>query len=86
MFEITFTPFAKKDLQRLSPEIQKRIIKKLKFFSSQKNPLLFSKPLVNIPPSTHRFRVGDYRVTFYIKGKVMHIQRMNHRREIYGDY
>lgn len=69
MFDVKFTTAAKKDLEKLSPEIQKRILKKIKFFSLRENPLLFSKPLVNLPPATHRFRVGDYRIAFYVLSK-----------------
>ncbi len=64
MFEVTFTPQGQKDLQKLPKSIQKRIITKLQFFSSGEDPLLFAKPLANLPPLTHRFRVGDYRVAF----------------------
>lgn len=64
MSKVSFTPRAKKDLEKLPPDIQKRIITKLQYFISQPNPLIFSKPLVNLPPSTHRFRVGNYRIAF----------------------
>jgi len=83
MFEINFTEHAKKDLGKLPMDIQKRIIKKLQFFSSQLNPITFSKPLVNLPPATHRFRVGDYRIAFYIVGEIIYIERIRHRREVY---
>lgn len=83
MFDISFTEHAKKDLDKLPKDIQKRIVKKLQFFSSQLNPIIFSKPLVNLPPATHRFRVGDYRIAFYIIGKIIYIERIRHRREVY---
>ena len=83
MFEINFTEHAKKDLDKLSSNIQKRIIKKLQFFSPQANPIMFSKSLINLSPATHRFRVGDYRIAFYIMGKIIYIERIRHRREVY---
>lgn len=83
MFDISFTEQAKKDLDKLPRDIQKRIIKKLQFFSSQINPITCSKPLVNLPPATHRFRVGDYRIAFHIIGKIIYIDRIKHRREVY---
>ena len=85
MFDVEFTPRGKKDLEKLSRDSQKRILKKLQFFSSQPDPLLFSKPLVNLPPATHRFRVGDYRIAFYLFGKTIVIDRIRHRREVYQD-
>ena len=83
MYEVVLTPQSKKDLTRLSKDIQVRIVKKLKYFSSNNNPLIFSKPLINFPPSTHRFRVGNYRIAFYILGIKIIINRIRHRKEVY---
>lgn len=83
MFDVKFTPRGEKDLEKLSEDIRRRIIKKLQFFSSQVNPIAFSKPLINLPLATHRFRVGDYRIAFYIVEKTIYIERIGHRREVY---
>lgn len=83
MFDVKFTPNGEKDLNKLPRDIQRRIVKKLQFFSSQENPLAFSKPLVNLPPATHRFRVGNYRIAFFIDSKTIYIDRIGHRREVY---
>lgn len=66
MFDVQFTAHGKGDLDKLPRSIQQRIVKKIQFFASYENPLSFSKPLVNLPPATHRFRIGDYRVAFYV--------------------
>ena len=83
MFNVKLTPKATSDLKKLSKDFQGRIIKKLKFFSSQQDPLIFSQPLVNLPPATHRFRVGDYRVGFYIDQNTIYVDRIGHRSEVY---
>ena len=83
MHKVVFTKNGKQDFDKLSGNIQKRIAKKLQFFSSQENPITFSKPLINFPPSTHRFRVGDYRIAFYIVSKTIYIDKIRHRREVY---
>ena len=83
MFNVEFTPSGAKDLKKLSKELQQRVLKKIQFFATQENPLAFSKPLVNLPPITHRFRVGDYRVAFYIENKTIYIDRIRHRSEVY---
>ena len=83
MFEVTFTPAGSKDLKKLPREIQTRVLKKIDFFASQPNPIVFASPLVNLPPTTHRFRVGNYRVAFFVSGKSIHIDRIRHRREVY---
>lgn len=83
MFNVKFTPKGQKDLEKLSRDIQKRIIQKLEFFSKQENPIVFSKPLLDLPPSTHRFRVGDYRVAFYVEQNTIYVERARHRKEVY---
>ena len=83
MFEVKFTPKGAKDLEKLSKDLQKRVIKKLEFFTSLEDPILFSKPLVNLPPNTHRFRVGDYRIAFYVQGEIIYVDRVRHRKEVY---
>ena len=83
MYEVVLTPQSKKDLSRLSKDVQIRIVEKLKYFSSNNTPLFFSKPLINLPPSTHRFRVGNYRIAFFISGLKIIIHRIRHRKEVY---
>lgn len=83
MFNVKFTPKGAKDLEKLPEDFQKRIIKKLEFFAQQEDPILFSKPLVNLPPATHRFRVGDYRIAFYVESETIYVDRVRHRREVY---
>lgn len=83
MFDIKFTPRGQKDLEKLPKEIQQRIIQKLKYFSEQENPVAFSKSLINLPPSTHRFRVGDFRIAFYVDQNSIYVERIGHRKEVY---
>ena len=83
MFKVKFTPAGTKDLKKLPKDLQRRVIRKIDFFSKVRTPLLLSKPLVNLPPSIHRFRVGDYRIAFFIKEGVIYIDRIGHRREVY---
>ncbi|MBU2578954.1 hypothetical protein KKA09_02455 [Patescibacteria group bacterium] len=66
MFEIKFSPRSEKELKKLSLFIQKRIKKKLINNACLSNPLVRAKPLINLPPATHRFRIGKYRVSFYL--------------------
>ena len=54
MYIIKFTPRGEKEFKKLPKSIQGRIGKKLIFYASSSNPLIFAKPLVNLPPSTHR--------------------------------
>lgn len=54
MFKVKFTPQDTKDLEKLLKDLQRRVIRKIEFFSKVENPL------INLTPSTHRLRAGDY--------------------------
>lgn len=83
MYKIEFTSKGRKALSKLDKNTQFRIIKKLKYFISQQDPLSASKPLINLPPATHRFRFGDYRIAFYVEQDTIYIDRIGHRKEVY---
>ncbi len=83
MLAIKFTPKGEQDFKRLSPSIQKRIGKKLVSNASLPNPLVRARPLVNLPPATHRFRVGKYRVSFYIENCTIFVERVQLRSRAY---
>jgi len=85
MYSIVFSPRGNKDLLKLPKNIQIRIAKKVTYFASQNDPITFAKPLVNLPPLTHRFRVGDYRIAFYVKEETIVIDRIEHRKEVYSN-
>ncbi len=80
-FELEYE--AKKDLKALPKTIVVRIIKKLVFYFKQEDPLLFADRLINFPFATHRFRVGDYRLLFYIEDSKIIIIHIRHRKEVY---
>ena len=83
MHALVFSPHAEKNLESLPKHIQERIDKKLKENAALENPLVRSEPLVNLPPNTHRFRVGDYRVSFYIKSRTIYVDRIDVRGSAY---
>ena len=83
MYNIQFTPRGERDFKSLSPEIQKRIDKKLRDNADVDNPLNRAGPLINLPPSTHRFRIGKYRASFYIEGNTIFIERIEIRNQTY---
>ncbi len=86
-YEILLTNKAEMDLLVFEKNIQKRIIFKLKFFVSSKNPLNYAKKLKNSNLGTYRFRIGNYRAIFDIDKKgninILMILRIKHRREVY---
>ena len=83
MFAIKFTPKGEQDFHKLTTVHQQRISKKLISNAALPNPLVRAMPLVNLPPATHRFRVGKYRVSFYIEGNTLFVERVELRGQAY---
>ena len=80
-YELVYTNRAIKDIQKLDPEIKKRIGKALLRY--EENPLNYGEKLIDPKLGTYRFRIGDYRVIFDIEGKDIVVLRVGHRRDIY---
>lgn len=74
---------AVKDIQKLPPNIKKRLKTKLEFFVTQEDPLQFAKPLTKPADAQYRFRVGNYRVLFDVEESNYIILHIQHRREVY---
>ena len=83
MFTILFSQRGEKDLRKLPVYIQQRIINKILDYAQTPNPFNFAKPLINLPPATHRFRVGKYRISFFIKDQTIYVERVQLRGEAY---
>jgi len=85
MWNLYFKKDAVKDLKKLDKIIQKRIKNKLEFYTSQENPLIFARKLIDSKLGEYRFRIWDYRVIFDVdeNGKIIIIAVIWHRKEIY---
>lgn len=83
MYTWEFTAEALKDFKKLTPEVQKRIIKKLEYFIASGQPLKFAESLINYEIGQYRFRIGDYRVIFDIEGEKIVVLTLGHRKDIY---
>lgn len=83
MHAIRFSPRAENELTDLPKDIQQRVQKKLRWFAAQDNPVIFAKPLADLPPATHRYRVGKYRISFYIADKTISVERVEIRGGAY---
>ena len=78
---IEFSPHAVRDLESMSPDVARRIMKKT--MTLQKGLTGDIKRLTNFRPA-YRLRVGDYRVLFDVDGDTIIVYRVRHRREAYG--
>lgn len=83
MIDYELTSRARKDIEKLSPEVAERIIKKLDYFVSMSNPLAYADHLNNYELGSYRFRIGDYRAVFDVEADKIVILKIGHRREIY---
>lgn len=82
-YKLVYKKPAVKAIQKLPPQIKKRLKIKLEWFVSQPNPLDFAEPLTKPADAQYRFRIGDYRVLFDIEGKNIVVLYIQHRREVY---
>ncbi|MBI5729161.1 MAG: type II toxin-antitoxin system RelE/ParE family toxin [Candidatus Magasanikbacteria bacterium] len=87
MYQLKFAARALADLEGLDAQVYERVVRKLRFFATQENPLRFSSRLTNPKEGTYRFRVGDYRAVFDLDHNgaitILMILRVKHRREVY---
>lgn len=86
MYDVLLERSAEKDLRRLSPEIHDRVIDALKGLSANPRPAGCRK--LTGSKSDWRIRVGDYRIIYEIADiiRVVRVNRVRHRREVYrGD-
>ncbi len=86
-YVVRYARHAKKDLDSLSEQDSKRIVAKLRIYSSDGSPMKFAKSLSGSWKGLFRFRIGVYRVIFKkdAKGRItiLTILRVKHRKEVY---
>lgn len=82
-YSYSFTKTAKKDIDGLHSVIRTRLAKKLKYFLESGDPLQFAEKLTGFPDADYRFRIGVYRATFILEGKIIYIVRVQHRKDVY---
>jgi len=83
MYGIRFTPRGERELKSFPPPIQRRIQKKLRENATLGDPRVRARPLVELPPATHRFRIGKYRLSFYIENHTIFVERVEIRGKAY---
>ncbi len=84
-FSITFARSARKDLERLVPNIADRILDKVAGLATNPRPPTASK--LKGDQGLWRLRVGDYRVVYAMddKRQTLDVSHVRHRREVYRD-
>ena len=82
-YEFVLTSKAQRGLKRMSPDIIVKIRRKIKYFLSVADPMVFAKPLINLPPATHRFRLGKYRIKFFRLKQIFYVTGIDLRKGVY---
>lgn len=82
MFQFYGSPQFEHDLANLTQPTQKLIKAKLSYFTRIENPLLLAKKLSG-HNNLFRFRVGNYRIIFFLEGQEITYVRIGHRKDVY---
>lgn len=84
---VVYSDRAVKALKRLERDTAQQIVKKLKFYVSQKDVLARAKKLKPPFDDLYRYRIGDYRAIFEINDKgviaLLTILGIKHRKDVY---
>jgi mRNA interferase RelE/StbE len=80
-YDIYYYQDARAALERLSPEVARRILKKIEHMRHDLSGDV--KRLKEFVPN-YRLRVGDWRVLFEVKAQSIIIHDVRHRSEAYG--
>jgi mRNA interferase RelE/StbE len=83
MYRVLLERSAERDLSRLTPEIQDRIIPAIQSLAANPRPPGCRKLAGG--KDDWRIRVGDYRVVYEIADtiRIVRVNRVRHRREVY---
>lgn len=87
MYSVEYTLNAIKNLNKLSPEVKKRIFDKIR--EIKEDPYSYVKKLkMSAKSPMYSLRVGDYRVIMVIKDPMLIIQvvKVGNRSNIYRNY
>ncbi len=81
--KVIFSTLAFRSFKKLEKSIQIKIDQKLRFYSSQENPLQFAERLKGEKLGEWRYRIGDYRILFDVENNNLIILKVGHRKDVY---
>lgn len=82
MASVEFKAHALKELEELDPVIGKRIVEKISWLE-QNFTAVTPQRLHYGFRELYKLRIGDYRAVYSIKGDIITIEKVRHRREVY---
>ena len=86
-YRITVLPSAEADLERLDPDIRRRVLRRVVWLG-ENAPSVVHHQLANMPDELVglcRLRVGDYRILYrpFHPQELLKLYRIQHRSEVY---
>ncbi|NCR10627.1 MAG: type II toxin-antitoxin system RelE/ParE family toxin [Microcystis aeruginosa LG13-11] len=87
VYSVNYEPEAVNDLDQVTQTTRVRIFKKIEWLKNnfdQTSPL----PLTGNFSGFYKLRIGDYRIIYEFdrENRIIYINRIGHRREIYEEY
>jgi mRNA interferase RelE/StbE len=84
-YSIEYEPEAPADLEKLTQAVRKRIVNKINWLAKNFDQIT-PQPLTADLSGFFKLRVGDYRVIYEFRRekKIVFIDRIKHRREVYN--
>jgi mRNA interferase RelE/StbE len=82
-YQVKITPAAQRQIKKLSPDVQQRIIERLEALAVEPRPPRVVK--LEGEESLYRVRVGNYRIVYKIEDDILLIlvAKIGHRRDVY---
>ena len=82
-YAVTFSPSAKKELDRLPTKSSERIVSTIE--SLAENPRPHGSLKLEGTSNQYRIRVGDYRIVYSVEDRAVHVLiiRIRHRKDAY---
>lgn len=83
-YSVELAEAARSDIKKLTSKVQERILKKIRWLAENFESLI-PQPLNAEFSGLFKLRVGDYRVIYSVEdeAKIITIQRVGHRRDVY---
>jgi mRNA interferase RelE/StbE len=83
LYKVEFTPAAARQIKKLSPLIQKRIISRIEILATNPRPGNVKK--LEGEDNLYRLPAGEYRIIYQIQDKILLVLvvKIGHRREVY---
>ena len=80
-FKIRWKPSTKKDLRGIPADDVARILADVEKLEG--NPFPSGSQKLSGSEQTYRIRIGDYRVIYEVFSKIVEVQRVRHRKDVY---